>query len=97
MHSIRCRIPYHHRFLPIISTTTTRAPWLQYLHPKGAELVLCEPNTAAREAAVAEIVRERGMTSVSPYNDYDVMAGQGTLALELIEQVWWPGGKLSRW
>ena len=67
------------------------------LHPKGAELVLCEPNTAAREAAVAKIVRERGMTSVSPYNDYDVMAGQGTLALELIEQVWWPGGKLSRW
>ena len=50
----------------------------------GAEVVLCE---APERFEVAErICMERGSTMIPPYDDYDVMAGQGTLGLELMEQ-----------
>jgi threonine dehydratase len=52
----------------------------------GARIVLCEPTLASREATVdAEIARD-GLTLVHPFNDRNVIAGQGTAALELIEQ-----------
>ena len=53
----------------------------------GAQLVLCEPSPNARHLAAAEIVATRGYHLVHPYDDYRVMAGQGTIALELLEQV----------
>ena len=52
----------------------------------GAEVIPCEPTTSAREAAVAQLVAEHGLTLVHPYNDWRVIAGAGTAALELIEQ-----------
>jgi threonine dehydratase len=51
----------------------------------GAELVHCDPPDRARVAA--DLARDRGMTLVPPYDDYAVMAGQGTAALELMEEV----------
>jgi threonine dehydratase len=51
----------------------------------GGRITFCEPNTAAREAACAQILAETGATLVHPYNDYLVMAGQGTAAVELLE------------
>ncbi|RJP26422.1 MAG: pyridoxal-phosphate dependent enzyme [Candidatus Abyssobacteria bacterium SURF_5] len=53
----------------------------------GAEIVFCEPTLAARQEGLAEIVRQTGAVEVHPYNNYDVMAGQGTSALELCEEV----------
>jgi threonine dehydratase len=53
----------------------------------GAEIVYCEPTLAAREATLAEVVARTGATVVHPYNDPMVIAGQGTAALELLEQV----------
>lgn len=53
----------------------------------GAEVVTCEPTLAARESALAELVERTGATFVPPYNDYAVMAGQGTAALELCADV----------
>lgn len=53
----------------------------------GAEIVYCEPTLAAREATLAEVVARTGATVVHPYNDPLVIAGQGTAALELLEQV----------
>ncbi len=49
----------------------------------GARVVLCAPTLEAREAACATIVANTGATFVPPYNHEMVMAGQGTLALEL--------------
>lgn len=40
---------------------------------------------ADRDAAVEELIRERGMTLVHPFNDPNVIAGQGTAAAELVE------------
>lgn len=51
----------------------------------GAEVIFCEPNTPAREAAVDRILSERGGAFIPPYNHPHVIAGQGTAAKELLE------------
>ena len=53
----------------------------------GGSIVLCEPTIEAREAALARLLADEGAIPIHPYNDLMVMAGQGTLALELLEQV----------
>jgi threonine dehydratase len=53
----------------------------------GATITECEPTLAAREAALATVVAATGATVVHPYNDPRVIAGQGTAALELLEEV----------
>src|SRR5215213_1833234 len=53
----------------------------------GGRVTFCEPDQASREAAAAEVVRTTGATLVHPYNDERVIAGQGTAALELLEDV----------
>lgn len=51
----------------------------------GAEVVLCEPNLKARESTLAEVIAENGATEIHPYKNFDVISGQGTAALELLE------------
>ena len=53
----------------------------------GSEVVLYDRYTQDREAIGRRIAAERGMTLVPPFDHADVMAGQGTAALELIEDV----------
>ncbi len=53
----------------------------------GGHITLCEPTLAAREETTARIQRETGAELVHPYNDYRVIAGQGTAALELCEEI----------
>ena len=53
----------------------------------GAEVILCEPTLAAREATLARAVADTGRTVVHPYDDARVIAGQGTAALELLAEV----------
>ena len=52
----------------------------------GGRVIECEPTTAAREATAAAVLAETGGTLIPPYNHADVIAGQGTAALELLEQ-----------
>jgi threonine dehydratase len=51
----------------------------------GAKITFCEPTLQARETTLAEIVAETGATEIHPYNNFHVIAGQGTAAKELIE------------
>lgn len=53
----------------------------------GGEIVLCEPTLQAREETLAGVVARSGAVVIHPYNNYDVIAGQGTAALELLEEV----------
>jgi threo-3-hydroxy-L-aspartate ammonia-lyase len=53
----------------------------------GAELVRCKPTFAARVAATEEIARVRGYHPVAPFDDRDVIAGQGTVGLEIAEDM----------
>jgi threonine dehydratase len=52
----------------------------------GSEVVIYDRYEEDREAIGKRIAAERGMTLVPPYDHRDVMAGQGTAALELIEE-----------
>lgn len=52
----------------------------------GAILHRCESTIAAREAMAAQVQQATGATLVHPYADTRVMAGQGTLVLELLQQ-----------
>jgi threonine dehydratase len=51
----------------------------------GGKIIFCEPTLEARESTVARVIAETGATLVHPYNDLRVMAGQGTTAVELLE------------
>jgi len=53
----------------------------------GGEITFCEPTLAAREAAAAELLRRTGAVMIHPYDDDRVIAGQGTAALELLEEI----------
>lgn len=53
----------------------------------GADITFCAPTQAAREATLEEIVARTGAVFIHPYNDYRIIAGQGTAALELLEEI----------
>ena len=53
----------------------------------GAEIIFCQPTLTAREAGLAEVVDRTGAAFIHPYNDYRVISGQGTAALELCEEI----------
>ncbi len=53
----------------------------------GGVIIECEPSTSSREETFAKVVAETGADFIHPYNDPRVIAGQGTCALELNEQV----------
>ena len=60
---------------------------VEHTRGHGAEVVL-EGDSYDEAADVAQRLREqRGLVFVHPFNDYDVMAGQGTIALEMLEDV----------
>ena len=53
----------------------------------GGDVVLCEPTLAARESTAREVMERTGAVFIHPYDDLRVMAGQGTTAIELLEDV----------
>lgn len=53
----------------------------------GGEITFCEPTLAARESTLERIRLDTGASVIHPYNDERVIAGQGTAALELLEDV----------
>ena len=53
----------------------------------GGLITFCEPTLQARERTLEQIRHDTGATVVHPYNDERVIAGQGTAALELLQDV----------
>jgi threo-3-hydroxy-L-aspartate ammonia-lyase len=53
----------------------------------GAEVITYNRYTESREGIAAKVVNERGMVLIPPYDHVQVMAGQGTAALELLEDM----------
>lgn len=53
----------------------------------GAEIIECESNLQAREDTLKQVVESTGARVVHPYDDDLVIAGQGTVALEFLDQV----------
>lgn len=67
--------------MPTTAPAVKKAAVLGY----GAKVVECEPTLAAREAAAQAIVAESGATLVPPFDSDAVLVGQGTCAVELLE------------
>lgn len=55
------------------------------VHGYGAEITFCEPTQDAREATLEKVVKQTGAAFIHPYNDPHIIAGQGTSAMELLE------------
>jgi threonine dehydratase len=53
----------------------------------GAEVVTYDPQTEDRVEVAQRVAQPRGMTVVPPFDDYAIMAGQGTCGLEIVEQL----------
>jgi len=53
----------------------------------GAEIRFSSPTTAGREAALAAWQKETGAHFIHPYNDYEVILGQATCSLEILEEL----------
>jgi len=68
--------------MPRTAPAVKRAATLGY----GARIVLCEPTLELRVSTVAAESQRHALTLVHPFNDWNVIAGQGTAALELLDQ-----------
>ena len=53
----------------------------------GAEVVECAPNESSREQTLRALVAERNLVPIPPFNDHRIIAGQGTAALEFLDEV----------
>jgi threonine dehydratase len=53
----------------------------------GAQIVFCQPTEDAREAACVDVIKKTGAIMIHSFEDEDVMAGQGTAAVELLEDI----------
>ena len=53
----------------------------------GAQIVFCEPTEEARESACADVIKKTGAIMIHSFENEDVIAGQGTAAVELLEDV----------
>lgn len=53
----------------------------------GAEIIFSSPGQEARESALGRLLEETGATFIHPYDNYRVIAGQATAALELVNRV----------
>jgi threonine dehydratase len=73
-------IPAH-----IVMPSNSAAVKVRAVQGYGARIVFCEPTQAARESTCAAVIAETGATLIHPFEDERVMAGQGTAAVELLE------------
>lgn len=71
----------------VISPNNSPAVKLEAIQSYGAEVVMCEPTPTARQETCDKVAEEKGFHYIPPYDHYDVIAGQGTIALEFLEQV----------
>ena len=53
----------------------------------GGDVILCQPTLEARESTAQEVQQRTGATLIHPYDNTDIIAGQGTATLELCEQL----------
>ncbi|MDD5542368.1 MAG: pyridoxal-phosphate dependent enzyme [Acidobacteriia bacterium] len=71
----------------IVVPSNAPAPKVAAIKGYGGRITFCEPTLAARESTTARLMAEKEVYLIHPYNNHHVMAGQGTCALELLEQL----------
>ena len=81
--------------MPAVVVVPDNAPAVKVaaIRELGAEIVVSAPSLAARLAATRDIATQRGAVSIPPFDDRRVIAGQGTIGLEIAADcpgwTWW--------
>jgi len=77
------------RDIPAYIVMPSNAPQVKVNAVKGygAEITFCEPTLQAREQTLNQVVERTGAYFIHPYNDYRIITGQATAALELLEEI----------
>ena len=53
----------------------------------GGKITFCKPTLAAREETIKKVISNTGAFEIHPYDNYDIIAGQGTATLELCQSI----------
>ena len=69
----------------VVMPSNTPGIKVENVKRNGGDIVWCEPNQVSREKTLDELVNSTGAVIIHPYNDERIVAGQGTAALELLE------------
>jgi threonine dehydratase len=87
-HGIACAVAAAQvgRTLTVVLPTTVAPAKLDRIRASGVEMILQGADSGLAEAHAQSLARSRNLFYVSPYNDADVIAGQGSIGLELLEQ-----------
>ena len=77
------------RGIPAYIVMPNNAPEVKKAAVKGygAQITFCEPTLDARESTQKLIIAKTGAREIHPYDKFDVIAGQGTAAMELLQEV----------
>lgn len=70
----------------VVMPRTAPKPKIEAVRHYGATITFCEPNLPSRESTLELIVSQNGATVIHPYDNFQVICGQGTVAMELLEQ-----------
>jgi threonine dehydratase len=75
--------------VPVTIVMPRGTPFIKVQHTKnfGADVIIAGDSYDDAAAHARKLQVEHGLTFVHPFDDYDVMAGQGTIALEMLEDV----------
>ena len=75
--------------IPAVIVMPSDAPAVKVegTHGEGADIVFYERNRESREEIAARLAAERGATVVPSFDDPRIVAGQGTIGLEIVEQL----------
>ena len=71
----------------IVMPSSAPAVKVEAVKGYGGEVIICGPSLREREEASARILADTGATFIHPSNDLQVIIGQGTATLELLEEV----------
>ncbi|XP_057873395.2 serine racemase isoform X6 [Cryptomeria japonica] len=71
----------------IVIPKTAPACKVENVRRYGGQVIWCEPTIESRESVAARVQEETGAVLIHPFNDGRIISGQGTISLELLEQV----------
>lgn len=88
-HAAALALAARNRGIPAFIVMPSNAPEVKKESVKryGGQITFCEPTLKARESTTQGLIAETGAQFIHPYDDLRVMAGQGTVGLELLSDV----------
>lgn len=76
----------HHLKAYIVMPSDSVAIKVKAVQSYGAEIIFCEPTLQSRETTLQGVIEQTNAFFIHPYNNYNIIAGQATAAVELIGQ-----------